>query len=117
MRPKRAPLLPGHKERERFAYQRLLGAGEQCSRSLIGLLNHPMTIGDQVLVWRQVEELLIMLVRHDYRLLGDDDRLVLLPHFFFSDVQIFQRGLQDQHRLLERSRPLHHWCEPIRPLL
>ena len=54
-----------------------------------------MAIGDQVLVWIQVEQLRILLVRPHHRLLGYGDRLVLLPHVLCGDVQLCQRGLQD----------------------
>jgi len=56
---------------------------------LIGLLNQPAVIGDHVLVGIDVKHLLIPLVRHNHCLLSDDDRLMLLPHVLFGDVQLF----------------------------
>jgi hypothetical protein len=87
--PPRAPRFPGHKERQWFAHQTLLGGGEQRRCGLIGLLNQPTVIGDHVLVGIDIKHLLIPLVRHNHCLLSDDDRLMLLPHVLFGDVQLF----------------------------
>jgi hypothetical protein len=42
---------------------------------------------------------------------------MLLPHLLFSDVQLFQRGLQDFECLPERTRLLRGGGERVRLLL